>query len=98
MNILISESKLNNVIFKYLDEREYELKKFMSGNIELQEKSSGKSLIIYFEDEYGCYIKQRLVEDVSSFFSINNHASMTIIAEWFRKLTGVKINSVYNVV
>ena len=91
MKYLITESKLNKVIFKYLDNQDF---------IQIEEDSS-----IYFvnseSDEYAqirydksdgwCYVKIDLIKEISSFFSLDDSDSKEVIGRWVEDTLQMKV-------
>jgi len=90
MKYLITESKLDKVIFKYLDNQDF---------IQIDASES-----VYFlnseGDEYGqirfdkntgwCYIYWRLIEEISTFFGINESDSGEVIGRWVEDTLQIK--------
>jgi hypothetical protein len=83
MKYLITESQIDKVIFKYLDNQDF-----------IQIEKGGDS--IYFvnseDDEYAqirydrkdgwCFIDYKLIEEISSFFSLSESDSEKVIGRW----------------
>jgi len=93
MKYLITESKLDKVIFKYLDNQDF---------IQIDASES-----VYFlnseGDEYGqirfdkntgwCYIYWRLIEEISTFFGINESDSGEVIGRWVEDTLQMKVTN-----
>ena len=91
MKYLITESKLNQVIFKYLDNQDF---------IQIDKDNS-----IYFvyseDDEYAqikfnklvdaCYISDNLIWKISDLFSLHHFDSKTVIGKWIEDTLQVNI-------
>jgi hypothetical protein len=96
MKYLITESQLDRVIFKYLDNQDF-----------IQIEKNDK---IYFvnseDDEYGqirydkddgwCYIYYELIHEISSFFSLDETDSKEVIGRWFEDTHQMKVNYTHN--
>ncbi len=74
MKYLITESQLDKVIFKYLDNQDFIIKKMSSDNItyfvnsENDEFSGG--LIQYYRNGGECVISYELINEIATFFSM----------------------------
>ena len=91
MKYLITESQLDRAIFIYLDNQDF-----------IQIK---RDLLTYFvnseDDEYaqikngnfGCVISPELVEEISSFFSLNKSDSESSIGRWVGNTLQMKVNN-----
>jgi hypothetical protein len=91
MKYLITESQLDRAIFIYLDNQDF-----------IQIK---RDLLTYFvnseNDEYaqikngnfGCVISPELVEEISSFFSLNKSDSESSIGRWVGNTLQMKVNN-----
>lgn len=91
MKYLITESQIDRLIFKYLDNQDF-----------IQIK---RDLLTYFvnseDDEYaqikngnfGCVISPELVEEISSFFSLNKSDSESSIGRWVGNTLQMKVNN-----
>jgi len=91
MKYLITESQLDRAIFIYLDNQDF-----------IQIK---RDLLTYFvnseNDEYaqikngnfGCVISPELVEEISSFFSLNKSDSESAIGRWVGNTLQMKVNN-----
>jgi len=93
MKYLITESQIDNVIFKYLDSQDF---------IQIEKDDS-----IYFlnseEDEYAqikfdkydiwCNVSITLIEEISSFFSMNKIDSKEVISRWVENTLQTKVKN-----
>ncbi len=93
MKYLITESQIDKVIFKYLDNQDF---------IQIEKNNS-----IYFVnsegDEYGqirfdkddgwCYIYYKLVEEISTFFSMQKSDSEQVIGRWVENTLQMKVTN-----
>ena len=91
MKYLITESKLEKVIFRYLDNQNF-----------IQIEKNGSIYFINSEgDEYGqirydkedgwCGIYYKLIEDISSFFSLQEYDSKQVIGRWVENTLQVRV-------
>ena len=90
MKYLITESKLDNVVFKYLNNQDFIIKKsaktsFGVSNIIHFLNSSGDlsadSLINFYRDGE-CWINFELIDEIAKFFSMDFDDSKYVIARW----------------
>ena len=82
MKYLITESKLEKVIFKYLDNQDFiQIEK--GNRIYFVNSEGDESAQIRFNKKDGwCYIYWELVEEISSFFSLSESDSEQVIGRW----------------
>jgi hypothetical protein len=92
MKYLITESKLNKIIFKYLDNQDF---------IQIEKKG-----VIYFVNSEGdrycqikydindnwCMINYDLIDEVSTFFSLKESDSKNLIEQWFEDTLQIKVS------
>jgi hypothetical protein len=95
MKYLITESQLDRAIFIYLDNQDF-----------IQIK---RELLTYFvnseDDEYaqikngnfGCVISPKLIEEISSFFSLNKSDSESAIGRWVGNTLQMKVTNTLGV-
>lgn len=85
MKYIISESKLNDIIYKYLDLN-------LKGLNKRKPRTFKGKLFTYPDDIYGIlgyendgtlHIYYRLVDDISSNFGLDEYGSESIIGRWF---------------
>lgn len=100
MKFILTESQLDNIIFKYLDSQNYEIIKKET------DEHPVLSFVYYFakpNKEYAdisvhkwdgyCYIYNKLTNDISVLFSIDNYDAEHIISDWVKsKLKKEKVN------
>jgi len=86
MKYLITESQLDNTIFKYLDVKElYILNRSRSVKFYSSRKSidDGEySLITYDKDAGECFISSELASVICSIFSLHPDNALSIISDW----------------
>ena len=99
MKYIITESKLENIIFKYLDSKDlYLLSTVNSRHFFPSRKSidDGEYPIISYDNKNkDCFVSSAFVEDVCSLFSIDPEYSLKVISEWVGNKLDVEIES-YN--
>ena len=85
MKYLITESKLDNVVFKYLDNQDFIIKKMNSDNITYFVNSEGDGYmdaLIQHHRSGDCVISYELINEIATFFSIDFDDSKYVIARW----------------
>ena len=82
MKFIITESKLEQVIFKYLDNQDF-VKIDKGENVYFVNSEGDWVAEIRFNKSDGrCYINYNLVKEISSFFSIEKSDSAQVISRW----------------
>ena len=93
MKFLITESKLENVIFKYLDNQDF-VKIEKENNIYFVNSKGDKFAMIRFKKDNGwCYINYDLVKEISSFFSMKESDSEQVIGIWVESTLQMKVSN-----
>jgi hypothetical protein len=98
MKYLITESQLDNVIFKYLDSKRFT--QIEKGNSIYFVKSEGNvyGLIKYDKDNGWCTIRRRLIDEISRFFSLGNFDSEEIIGKWVENTLNMRVVSTFQTI
>ena len=91
MKFLITESKLENVIFKYLDNQEF-VKFEIENNIYFVNSEGDKYAKIRFnKNDSWCYISRELIIEISYFFSMEIFDSAQVISRWVESTLQMKV-------
>lgn len=82
MKYLITESQFDKVIFKYLDSQDFvQIEK--NNRIYFVNSEGDEYAQIRFDKKNGfCYIYYKLIEEISSFFSMEESDSEQVIGRW----------------
>jgi hypothetical protein len=81
MKYLITESKLNQVIFRYLDNQDFI--QIKGGNRIYFVNSEGDEYSqIRYDNNGWCVIYEKLVDEISDFFSLDKFNSKLLIGRW----------------
>ena len=93
MKYIITESKLNQVIFKYLDNQDFiQIEK--NGNIYFINSEDDEYGQIRYDKEDGwCGIYYKLIEDISSFFSLQEYDSKQVIGRWVENTLQLRVTN-----
>jgi hypothetical protein len=103
MKYLITESQFDKVIFKYLDNQDFIIKKspktsFGVSNITHFVNSEGDlavdSLINFYRDGF-CYINFELIDEIAKFFSMDFNDSKYVIARWVENKLDARVGEVH---
>ena len=88
MKFLITESKLNRLVFDYLNSQEFYKMKYQYGYVFWDSKESWESggyiSINANRVNKECFVNSDLVVEVSSFFSLDLETALNIIGEWVK--------------
>ena len=91
MKYLITESQLDKVIFKYLNNQDF----IVTGNdtslFFINSESDEYAQIRYDEDSEVCFINIDLVKEISSFFSLEHSDSKEVVGMWVENTLQMKV-------
>ena len=106
MKYLITESKLEKVIFKYLDIQDFVIydnkKRFNNYIYFLNSESDRKSQIsVYVKNAFGevrnwIFVNPDLIEELSNFFSIDKSDCLDIIGVWVNNTLGISDSTIWD--
>ena len=93
MKYLITESQIDKVIFKYLDNQDFiQIEK--GDRIFFVNSEGDEYAQIRFDKKDGwCYIYYKLVEEISRFFSMQNSDSKQVIGRWVENTLQMKVTN-----
>jgi hypothetical protein len=91
MKYLITESQFDKLIFKYLDNQDFiQIKK--NDFVYFVNSEGDEYAQIRFEENDGwCYIHWKLIEEISTFFSMNEFDSEQVIGKWVEHTLQMKV-------
>ena len=93
MKYLITETKLNQVIFKYLDNQDF-IQIERETNIYFVNSEGDEFAKIRFDKKYGwCYINYELIKEISSFFSLGEYESNKVIGKWVENTLQMEVTN-----
>jgi hypothetical protein len=91
MKYLITESQIDRVIFRYLDKQDFipieKGDKIYFANSEGDEYAQ----IRYDKDDGYCFIYYKLVDEISSFFSLEESDSEQVIGRWVENTLQMRV-------
>ena len=96
MKYLITESQLDKVIYKYLDNQDFiQIEK--NDKVYFVNSEGDESAQIRFDKKDGwCYIYYKLIEEISSFFSMQGSDSESVIGRWVENTLQMKVTNTYS--
>ena len=94
MKYLITESQIDRVIFRYLDNQDFI--QIVKGNriYFVNSESDEYAQIVYYKTHGWCVIYFDLIKEISSFFSLKNSDSSKIISKWVENITQIKVKDI----
>ena len=96
MKYLITESQIDKIIFKYLDNQDF----IVTGNdtslFFVNSDDDKYAQIRYDEDDGWCYIDYDLIGEISSFFSLGLSGSEEVIGRWVENTLQMKVTYTLN--
>ena len=93
MKYLITESQIDKVIFKYLNNQDFiQIKKDDIIYFAYSENDE-YAQIMYDKDDGWCYIDYDLIEEISSFFSLGLSDSKEVISRWVENTLQMKVTN-----
>ena len=92
MKYLITESQIDKVIFKYLDNQDFVQIERKDKIYFVNSEDDKYAQIRYHKDDGWCFINSELVDEISSFFSIQGSDSESLIGRWVENTLQMKVN------
>ena len=96
MKFIITDSKLGNIIFKFLDNLNLNMIEYGDSFMFFESDSSGPILVSTYRGRYDGYINSDLVVGVSEFFSLNMNISLEIIGRWVNTKIDFPVEEFYS--
>ena len=88
MKYIITESKLNSIVFMYLDNQDFK-KIFYGTNVYFVNSENDELAQIKFNyTSKWCTISRGLMYEVANFFSLTNIDSISVTADWAKSKLG----------
>ena len=89
MKYLITESKLDRVIFKYLDNQDFIVIKMENRLYYVNSEGDEYAQVRYHPKDRWCTIHYDLVEEIDNFFSLDTYQSIGVINRWVENKLGI---------
>jgi len=90
MKYLITESKLDSIVFKYLDNQDFVVIKMKNRLYYVNSEDDEYAQVRYHPKDRWCTIHYDLVDEVSKFFSLDYGDSINVINKWIENKLGIK--------
>ena len=91
MKYLITESQIDRVIFKYLDNQDFIQIKRGNAIYFVNSKGDEYSQIRYDKSDGWCYVYWTLIEEISSFFSLEQTNAEQVIGRWVENTLQMRV-------
>ena len=95
MKYKITESQIDRVIFKYLDNQDFIQIKRKNNIYFVNSEGDEYAQIRYNKDDGWCYIHYKLVDEISSFFSLEESDSEQVIGRWVENVLQMKVTDTF---
>ena len=93
MKYLITESQLDRVIFRYLDNQDFIQIKI--GLLTYFVNSEGDEYAQIKNGNFGCVITPELIKEISSFFSLDEFDSKEVIGGWVENTLRMRVTDTH---
>ena len=93
MKYLITQSQLDNIIFKYLDNQDFIQIERNNGIYFVNSEDDKYAQIKFDKDDGWCGINYELINEISSFFSMEYSDSKSIIGKWAENTLQMKVTN-----
>ena len=97
MKYLITESQLDKVIFKYLDNQDFIIKRMNSDNVTYFVNSENDEFSVGLIQHYrngDCVMSFELIDEIATFFSMEFNSSKYVIARWIENTLGRRVKEI----
>jgi hypothetical protein len=91
MKYLITESQFDHIIFKYLDNQDFIKIDINDSIFFVNSEGDEHAQIRYDKDDGWCSIYWRLIEEISTFFSMHEYDSEQVIGKWVEHTLQMKV-------
>ncbi len=82
MKYLITESQLDKAVFIYLNNQDFIQIEIDGSIFFVNSENDKRSQIRYNKDDGWCTISHKLIDEISSFFSLDKSNSKEVISRW----------------
>ncbi len=93
MKYLITESQLDRAIFKYLDNQDFIQIEKNDGTYFVNSEWDAYAQIRYFKEDVKCAIYVGLIDEISSFFSMEVYDVRETIGRWVGETLNVNVKA-----
>ena len=92
MKFEISDNKLEQVFFRYLDNKNFFIKETLNNYHILENETDEYSKIVVNKLSENSYVVLPFLEELQSFFSINRTKVLDFLTKYFHNTFNIKIN------
>jgi hypothetical protein len=96
MKYIITESQLDKAVFIYLDNQDFIQIEKNGGVYFVNSEGDEFAQIRYNKDDGWCYIYYELIDEISSFFSLDESDSEQVIGRWVENTLQVRVTNTYD--
>ena len=93
MKYLITESQFDKVVFKYLDNQDFIQIDFDEKIYFVNSVNDVYAQIKYDKNDNWCYVYYKLIEEISTFFSMSHYDSELVIGRWVENTLQMKVTN-----
>ena len=93
MKYLITESQFDRAVFKYLDNQDFIQIDKDDKIYFLNSEGDKHAQIRFYKDDGVCFISYSLVNEISSFFSLQRSDSKQVIGKWVENTLQMKVTN-----
>ena len=90
MKFIITESKFDSIVFKYLDNQDFVVIKMGNRLYYVNSEDDEYAQVRYHPKDRWCTIHYDLADEVSKFFSLDYEDSISVINKWIEDKLGIK--------
>ena len=93
MKYIITEGQFDNMIFKYLDNQDFIQIKKRDSIYFFNSENDEYAQIRFDNDDGWCGIYYKLIDEISSFFSLGKSDSQKVIGRWVENTLQMKVTN-----
>ena len=93
MKYLITESQIDRVIFRYLDNQDFIQIEIQNNIYFTNSEGDEYAQIRYDKDDGWCGIYYKLIDEISSFFSLEQTDSEQVIGRWVENTLKMRVTN-----
>lgn len=94
MKYIISESRLHQMVFKYLDLKNLKITEVKNDIFFMRNEKDMYSVLRYGIRDNMLFIRIDLYEEISSMFNLSEDDTKQIISSWVESVLGLKVNHI----
>jgi len=94
MKFEINENKLEMVIFKYLDRKDFTIEETDDNYYFLEDKGDVISKIRVKKDNMYCLVHYKLSKELKTFFSLNDDYLIKVLTNYVNKTLDIKLSKI----